>query len=56
MPRKSLKQLQEDVRQAEAELAAAKKLPDVNAAAKRLMRAKEALKEAEPAEKSRSRS
>jgi hypothetical protein len=43
--RKSIKDLQEALREAEAELAAATKHRD--AAAKRLMRAKEALKAAE---------
>ena len=47
MPRRSIKDLQAAVRQAEAELEAATKLPDVNAAAKQLMRAKEELKAAE---------
>ena len=51
MYRKSLKELQEALRQAEAELEAATKLPDVSAAAKRLMRAKEALKAAEEQQK-----
>jgi hypothetical protein len=47
MRRRSIKDLQAAVRQAEAELEAATKLPDVKAAAKRLQRAKEELKAAE---------
>jgi hypothetical protein len=53
MRRRSIKDLQAEVRQAEAELQAATKLPDVNAAAKKLMRAKEELREAEQAEGNR---
>jgi hypothetical protein len=47
MRRKSIKELQAAVRQAEAELEAATKRSEVSAAAKRLMPAKEALKAAE---------
>jgi hypothetical protein len=47
MRRKNLRDLQEAVRQAEAELEAAEKRSEVNAAARKVMRAKEALKAAE---------
>jgi Sec-independent protein translocase protein TatA len=47
MPRKSLKELQEALRQAEAEFAEAIKPSEVGAAAKKVMWAKKALKAAE---------
>jgi hypothetical protein len=47
MRRKSLKELQAALRAAEAELESATKRSEVDAAAKKVMRAKEALKTAE---------
>jgi predicted Holliday junction resolvase-like endonuclease len=47
MRRKSLRELREELLKAEAELKAATKRSDVNAAARKVMRAKEALKAAE---------
>ena len=49
MPRKSLKELQEALRQAEAELAAAIKRSELDAAAKKVMWAKKALEVAKEA-------